>query len=193
VVVDTRGTGYKGRTFRVCVRKHLGDFESKDTINTARYWSKLPYVDSSKMAVWGWSFGGFLTSKVIEADSGVFQVGIAVAPVTDWRFYDSIYTERYMKTPTLNSEGYQRAAVTNMTGFDHAKYLLVHGTGDDNVHFQHSANLVDRLTLASVHNYRVQYYVDSDHSIRKHNAHRELYYLLTEYLWQSFGWGGHEH
>ncbi|CAG8541103.1 11966_t:CDS:10, partial [Acaulospora morrowiae] len=154
VVVDTRGTGYKGRNFRVCVRKHLGEFEANDTINTARYWSKLPYVNSSKMAVWGWSFGGFLTTKVIEANSGVFQAGIAVAPVTDWRFYDSIYTERYMKSPDTNAEGYQRAAVTNMTGFKNAKFLLVHGTGD-------------------VHNYRVQFYTDSDHSMTKHNANRE--------------------
>ncbi|RHZ80639.1 hypothetical protein Glove_134g248 [Diversispora epigaea] len=187
VTVDTRGTGYLGRKFRVCVRKHLGEYESIDSINTAKLWAKLPYVDSSKIAIWGWSFGGFLTSKVIEADSGIFQVGMAVAPVTDWRFYDSIYTERYMKTPTLNFDGYEKAAVTNMTGFSHAQFLLAHGTGDDNVHFLNSANLVDKFTLASVHNYRLQFYTDNDHSITKHNANRELYYLLTEYLWQNFG------
>lgn len=85
VIVDTRGTGFKGRKFRCGVRKHIGDFESKDVVNAGRYWSKLPYVDSNKMAVWGWSYGGFLTTKVIELDSRVFQVGMAVAPVTDWR------------------------------------------------------------------------------------------------------------
>ncbi|CAG8521784.1 4694_t:CDS:10, partial [Racocetra fulgida] len=130
VLVDTRGTGFKGRAFRCSVRKHLGEFESTDIINTAKYWANLPYVDSSKMAIWGWSFGGFVTSKVIEMDSGMFQVGMAVAPVTDWRFYDSIYTERYMKTPALNPQGYQHSAITNMSGFDHAKFLVVHGTGD---------------------------------------------------------------
>ncbi|CAG8786120.1 2994_t:CDS:2, partial [Dentiscutata erythropus] len=134
VTVDTRGTGYLGRTFRVCVRKHLGEYESIDSINTAKLWAKLPYVDSSKIAIWGWSFGGFLTSKVIEADSGVFQAGMAVAP----------------------------AAVTNMTGFSNAQFLLVHGTGD-----------VDKFTLGSVHNYRLQFYTDNDHSIAKHNANRE--------------------
>ncbi|CAG8532746.1 8338_t:CDS:10, partial [Scutellospora calospora] len=185
VLIDTRGTGFKGRAFRCSVRKHLGEYESTDVINAAKYWASLPYVDSGKMAVWGWSFGGFVTSKIIEMDSGMFQVGMAVAPVTDWRFYDSIYTERYMKTPALNPLGYQHSAITNMSGFDHAKFLVVHGTGD--VHFQNTANLIDRFTLASVHNYRVQFYTDSDHSITKHNANRELYYLLTEYLWQSFG------
>ncbi|CAG8607679.1 25771_t:CDS:10, partial [Gigaspora rosea] len=130
VLVDSRGTGFKGRAFRCSVRKHLGEYESTDVINTAKYWASLPYVDSGKMAVWGWSFGGFVTSKIIEMDSGVFQVGMAVAPVTDWRFYDSIYTERYMKTPELNPLGYENSAITNMSGFDHAKFLVVHGTGD---------------------------------------------------------------
>jgi len=85
VMIDPRGSGFRGRAFRCIVRNRLGQFESKDIINAGRYWSKLPYVDSNKMAVWGWSFGGFLTSKIIELDSGVFQVGMAVAPVTDWR------------------------------------------------------------------------------------------------------------
>ncbi|CAJ0843099.1 21971_t:CDS:2 [Entrophospora sp. SA101] len=157
----------------MCVRTRLGEFEAKDQISAAKYWSTLPYVDKNRMAIWGWSFGGFVTSKVIEADSGAFQIGIAVAPVIDWRFYDSVYTERYMKTPELNPNGYELSAVTNMTGFDNAKFLLIHGTGDDNVHFQNSLSLIDRFTLASVHNYRVQIYTDSDHSIQKHNANRE--------------------
>ncbi|CAG8482185.1 9727_t:CDS:10 [Funneliformis mosseae] len=190
VLVDTRGTGFQGRSYRCIVRGRLGEIESEDIINAGRHWANLPYVDSNRMAIWGWSFGGFLTTKVIESDSGVFQVGMAVAPVTDWRFYDSIYTERYMKMPSQNLKGYENSAITNMTGFEHAKFLVVHGTGDDNVHFQNTANLIDRLTLASVHNYRVQFFTDSNHNIAKHNANRELYYLLTEYLWQSFGTGG---
>nr|CAG8529769.1 15075_t:CDS:10 [Entrophospora candida] len=179
VTVDGRGTGFKGREFRMCVRTRLGEFEAKDQISAAKYWSTLPYVDKNRMAIWGWSFGGFVTSKVIEADSGAFQIGIAVAPVIDWRFYDSVYTERYMKTPELNPNGYELSAVTNMTGFDNAKFLLIHGTGDDNVHFQNSLSLIDRFTLASVHNYRVQIYTDSDHSIQKHNANRETNYNIN--------------
>ncbi|CAG8577125.1 2910_t:CDS:10 [Paraglomus occultum] len=199
VTVDGRGTGFKGRAFRVGIRKQLGKLETIDQINAGKYWAQLNYVDKEKMAIWGWSYGGYMTSKVIEADSGVFKLGMAVAPVTDWRFYDSIYTERYMTTPAMNADGYLRSSVTNMTGFRHAKFLLVHGTGDgktrcylgsDNVHFQNTAHLIDKLTLASIHNYRVQIYTDSDHSINKNNANRELYYLLTDYLRRNFGSDG---
>lgn len=95
---------------------------------------------------------------------------------------DSVYTERYMMTPKLNPAGYENSAVNNMTGFRNAKYLLAHGTGDDNVHFQHTAVLVDKLTLEDIHNYRVQIYPDSNHAIRHHNANKNVYYLLTEFL-----------
>ncbi|KAK9720279.1 Dipeptidyl peptidase 4 [Basidiobolus ranarum] len=186
VTVDGRGTGFKGQKFRTCVAQNLGDLESQDQIEAARYWGSLGYVNSQNLAIWGWSFGGFLTSKIIESNSGVFKLGIAVAPVTNWRFYDSIYTERYMKTPQLNPDGYKNSAVKNMTGFHNAQFLLVHGTGDDNVHFQNSAYLVDELTRSSVRNYRVQFFTDSDHSISKNNAHREIYSLLSETLNNTF-------
>ncbi|CAO3622792.1 unnamed protein product [Mucor hiemalis] len=191
VTVDGRGTGFQGRKFRVGVRGRLGELETIDQVNAGRHWANLDYVDEYRMAIWGWSYGGYMTTKVIEANDGVFSTGLAVAPVTDWRYYDSVYTERYMKTPVLNPEGYESSAVNNMTGFKNAKYLLAHGTGDDNVHFQHSAVLVDKLTLADVHNYRVQFFPDSNHAIRFHNANKNVYYLLTEYLLESFG--GHEY
>ncbi|KAI8390805.1 dipeptidyl peptidase IV N-terminal region-domain-containing protein [Radiomyces spectabilis] len=187
VTVDGRGTGFRGRGYRVAVRKRLGELETIDQINAARHWANLDYVDPSRIAIWGWSYGGYLTSKVIEANSGVFAAGLAVAPVTDWRLYDSVYTERYMLTPELNPQGYEMSAVNNMTGFQNSHYLLVHGTGDDNVHFQHSIMLVDKLTMASVYNYRVQFYPDNNHAIKYHNANANLYHLLTEYLWESFG------
>ncbi|KAI8583529.1 hypothetical protein K450DRAFT_221602 [Umbelopsis ramanniana AG] len=193
VMADGRGTGFRGRKYRVGVRGRLGELETIDQVNAGRHWASLDYVDPTRLAIWGWSYGGFMTSKVVEADDGVFSVGMAVAPVTDWKFYDSIYTERYMLTPQLNADGYQRSAVNNMTGFNHTNYLLVHGTGDDNVHFQNAAALIDRLTMASVHNYRVQFYTDSDHSINTHNANREIYWLLTDYVWEGFGGEEYDH
>ncbi|KAI9021768.1 dipeptidyl peptidase IV N-terminal region-domain-containing protein [Phycomyces nitens] len=184
VTVDGRGTGFKGRKYKVGVRGRLGELEAIDQINAAKHWSNLDYVDKSRIAIWGWSFGGFLTSKVVEANSGLFSAAMAVAPVTDWRFYDSFYTERYMKTPEMNPKGYIKSAVNNMTGFSNTDFLLAHGTGDDNVHFQNSAVLIDKLTKANVRNYRVQFFTDSNHAIQYHNANKNLYYLLTEFLWK---------
>ncbi|KAI7893265.1 dipeptidyl peptidase IV N-terminal region-domain-containing protein [Mucor mucedo] len=191
VTVDGRGTGFQGRKFKVGVRGRLGELETIDQVNAGRHWAKLDYVDEFRMAIWGWSYGGYMTTKVVEANDGVFSTGMAVAPVTDWRYYDSVYTERYMKTPLLNPQGYIDSAVNNMTGFRDTKYLLAHGTGDDNVHFQHTAVLVDKLTLEDIHNYRVQIFPDSNHAIRHHNANKNVYYLLTDFLLESFG--GHEY
>ncbi|KAI8333132.1 dipeptidyl peptidase IV N-terminal region-domain-containing protein [Chlamydoabsidia padenii] len=184
VTVDGRGTGFRGRNYRVGVRGRLGELETIDYTNAARHWASLDYVDQARISIWGWSYGGFLASKCIEANSGLFSAGLAVAPVTDWRFYDSIYTERYMLTPQLNPQGYVSSAVNNMTGFANSKFLLVHGTADDNVHFQNTATLVDKLTRASIHTYKVQFYTDSDHYITHNNANANLYYLLTDFLWE---------
>lgn len=191
VTVDGRGTGFKGRKYRVGVRGRLGELEVIDQVNAGKHWAHLDYVDEYRMAIWGWSYGGYMTTRVIESNDGVFSTGLAVAPVTDWRYYDSVYTERYMMTPELNPEGYEHSAVNNMTGFKDHKYLLIHGTGDDNVHFQHSAVLVDKLTMADIHDYRVQFFTDSNHAIRYHNANKNVYYLLTDFLLESFG--GHEY
>ncbi|CAG8586218.1 1220_t:CDS:10 [Ambispora gerdemannii] len=166
VIVDGRGTGFKGRAFRVGVRNRLGELEATDVVNAGRYWCNLNYVDCDRIGIWGWSYGAYLTGKVVEANSGIFKLAIAVAPVTDWRFYDSIYTERYMKTPQLNRDGYRQSAIWNMTGF--------------------TAALVDRLTLASIHNYQVQFFTDSDHSMAKNNAYRELHSLMTKFLAENF-------
>ncbi|OBZ88076.1 putative dipeptidyl-aminopeptidase B [Choanephora cucurbitarum] len=193
VTVDGRGTGFKGRKYRSGVRKRLGELETIDQINAAKHWALLEYVDPSRIAIWGWSFGGYLTTKVVEANSGLFSAAMAVAPVTDWRFYDSVYTERYMLTPEMNPDGYMQSAVNNMTGFENTRYLLAHGTSDDNVHFQNSATLVDKLTSANIHNYQVQYYTDNDHTIQYHDAHQNVYHLLTNFLWESFGGEEYQH
>jgi dipeptidyl aminopeptidase/acylaminoacyl peptidase len=182
LIVDGRGTGFKGRKFRSAVSKRLGHFEALDQIAAARWAGQQPYVDASRIGIWGWSFGGFLTSKVIEADSGVFALGVAVAPVTDWKFYDTCYTERYMKTPEENFQGYLESAVTRMQGFKNTKFLLMHGTADDNVHFQNSAELVWHLTGAGVMNYTVQYFTDSDHSISENGARTVVYDRIFQFL-----------
>ncbi|KAF9904887.1 hypothetical protein EC991_002250 [Linnemannia zychae] len=187
VVVDGRGTGYRGRDFRISVVNQLGKFETQDQIAAGEHWKTLSYVDPTRVAIWGWSYGGFMASKITEADSGVFKAAMAVAPVTDFRFYDSVYTERYMNLPTTNLKGYETTAVTNMTGFENSDFLLVHGTGDDNVHVQNAFVLLDRLTLAGNHRFKSHFFTDSDHGIRTHNANHEIYWLLAENLWDIMG------
>ncbi|KAJ3242354.1 hypothetical protein HDU78_001415 [Chytriomyces hyalinus] len=187
LVVDPRGTCCKGRGFRAVVSKQLGKLEASDVVDAASYIVQKGFVDPAKVAIWGWSYGGFLSSKVIESNSGVINTGIAVAPVTDWKFYDSVYTERYMKTPLMNPKGYETSAVANMTGFKNADFLLIHGTGDDNVHFQNSLSLIWKLTSSQVHRYQVQFYPDSDHSMSAGNAFWELFDLLHRFLDGKFG------
>ncbi|KAJ3318823.1 hypothetical protein HDV06_007004 [Boothiomyces sp. JEL0866] len=183
VSVDARGTGFKGRKFRTSVYKNLGKHESQDFITTAKYLAdQYSFIDSARIGIWGWSFGGFLTAKTIEQDSTIFSLGMAVAPVTDWKLYDSIYTE----TPDENPEGYKESAISRMNGFRNAKFLMIHGTGDDNVHFQNSARLVWKLTGAGVDSYTVQYYTDSDHSMGANGAQMQVYKLLTTFICSNF-------
>ncbi|CAE6526034.1 unnamed protein product [Rhizoctonia solani] len=212
VVVDGRGTGFKGRKLRNPVRGNLGYWEVVDQINAARklrnpvrgnlgywevvdqinaarIWAAKQYVDSKRIGIWGWSYGGFMTSKVLEADAGVHTLGMAVAPVTSWRLYDSVYTERYMGLPDNNPEGYVNASITKIDGFRHANYLLAHGSGDDNVHFANSAHLLDMLTQSKVRGFRFRMFTDSDHSIRERGAYRELHEWMTEYLMEKWGNG----
>ncbi|KAL7337004.1 dipeptidyl aminopeptidase [Rhodotorula toruloides] len=190
VRIDPRGTGFRGRKFRTAVRGRLGELEARDVVETARRWAAKRYVDEKRIGVWGWSYGGFLTSKIIEANSSVFSLGMAVAPVTDWRLYDSLYTERYMFTPAHNPVGYANSSVHEMDGFKHAHFALAHGSGDDNVHFQQSALLLDRMTMAEVRDFRFRMFTDSDHSISTRNAYWELMRWLESFLIEKFGEGG---
>ncbi|PYI28944.1 putative dipeptidyl peptidase 4 [Aspergillus indologenus CBS 114.80] len=185
--VDNRGTGCKGRAFRTQVTKRLGLLEAADQIYAAQQAAALPYVDEDHIAIWGWSFGGYLTAKVIEQDSdngdGIFSLGLITAPVADWRFYNSMYTERYMKTLAENAEGYAASAVRRTAGFRNVRggVLIQHGTADDNVHFQHSAALVDLLVGAGVspEKVQVQWFTDSDHHIHYHGGNVFLYKQLA--------------
>lgn len=137
--VDNRGTGYRGRAFRSTVAEHLGRLEPLDQIWAAEQLiAQNSFIDAEKVGMWGWSFGGYLTAKVLEADSDVFAFGLITAPVTDWRFYDSMYTERYMKTYEANQAGYNETAVRRPDGFSNARggFAIMHGLGDDNVHYR---------------------------------------------------------
>lgn len=187
LIVDGRGTGFKGRAYRTCVASHLGMYEIQDQIEAAKYMAKLEYVDSKRIGIWGWSYGGYVTSKVVEADSRVFSLAMAVAPVTDWKFYDTVYTERFMKTPVQNPVGYLNSAVTSMEGFKHVSFLMIHGTADDNVHFQNSAELVWHLTGAGIKDYTAQYYTDSDHSIYENGANSLVYGKMLTFLCDKWG------
>ncbi|PTU17586.1 hypothetical protein P175DRAFT_0504882 [Aspergillus ochraceoroseus IBT 24754] len=188
VTVDARGTGFIGRKARCIVRGDLGYYESYDQIATAKIWAKKVYVDETRMAIWGWSYGGFMTLKTLEQDAGeTFQYGMAVAPVTDWRFYDSVYTERYMHTPEHNPSGYHNSSINDMAALQqNVRFLVMHGTSDDNVHIQNTLTLIDKLDLAGVQNYDLHFYPDSDHSIFFHNAHAMVYERLSSWLINAF-------
>ncbi|KAF2859123.1 hypothetical protein K470DRAFT_219802 [Piedraia hortae CBS 480.64] len=196
VTLDARGTGYKGRKHRTIVRDNIGFYEATDQIAAAKAWAKKRYVAADKMAIWGWSYGGFMTLKALELDGGqTFKYGMAVAPVTDWRYYDSIYTERYMHTPKRNPTGYANASISNMTTLSsNVRFLVMHGFSDDNVHFQNTLSLLDKLDLANVRNYDVHVFPDSDHSIYFHNGNRIVYGKLRDWLINAFAgvWLGTE-
>lgn len=188
VIVDGRGTGFIGRKARTIIRGNLGYWEAHDQIETAKIWANKRYVDESRIAIWGWSYGGYMTLKTLEQDAGnTFHYGMAVAPVTDWSFYDSIYTERWMHTPQHNPEGYANASVSNVTAIgQNVRFLMMHGLSDDNVHFQNSLTLLDKLDLAGIENYDVHVFPDSDHSIFFHNANKIVYDKLSWWLVNAF-------
>ena len=177
VTVDGRGTGFSGRKLKCAIRDNIGYYEARDQIETAKIWKMKKYVDPEKIGIWGWSYGGFTTLKTLETDGGkTFKYGVAVAPVTDWRFYDSVYTNRYMHTPQHNWEGYDNASITDMTSLSqNVRFLMMHGVSDDNVHMQSSLTLLDNLDLAGVTNYDFHAFPDSDHSIYFHNANKMVY------------------
>ncbi|KAJ5233638.1 uncharacterized protein N7469_005404 [Penicillium citrinum] len=188
VTVDGRGTGFIGREARCIVRGNLGHYEANDQIETAKIWADKPYVDEGRLAIWGWSYGGFMTLKVLEQDAGqTFQYGVAVAPVTDWRYYDSIYTERYMHMPQHNLEGYENSTISDVAALgENTRFMIMHGVADDNVHLQNTLVLLDKLDLANIDNYDVQVFPDSDHSINFHNGHTLVYERLSSWLVNAF-------
>ncbi|KAG6002684.1 hypothetical protein E4U21_002836 [Claviceps maximensis] len=184
VTVDGRGTGFNGRESRCVVQDRLGHLEAVDQIAAGKLWQGKGYVDAERLVIWGWSFGGFLTLKTLEMDAGTtFRFGMTVAAVTDWRLYDSLFTERHMHTPHNNPKGYDTAAITNITALqDVRRLLLAHGTADDNVHVQHTMILLDRMVQAGAQNYDVLLFPDADHGIRFHGARGVLYERMLAWL-----------
>ena len=179
--VDPRGTGARGEEFRKCTYMQLGKLESDDQIEAAKYLGSLAYVDANNIAIWGWSYGGFMSSTCLGKAPEVFKAAISVAPVTNWRFYDSVYTERYMRTPQDNPEGYDENApmryAPNITG----KLLLVHGTADDNVHYQNAAELAEVMIQSGVQ-FEMMSYTNRNHGIFGGNTRKHLYTMFTNFL-----------
>ena len=180
VCVDGRGTGGRGDEFKKCTYMKLGDLESHDQVETALWLSKLPYVDKSRIAIWGWSFGGFNTLMSMCEGREVFNCGVAVAPVTDWRFYDTVYTERFMRTPQENPKGYDCSPLHRYEKIK-GNLLLVHGMADDNVHFQNSAELAEALVQLG-YQFDMQVYTNRNHSIYGGNTRNHLLRQVAQFF-----------
>ncbi len=172
VCVDGRGTGARGADFEKCIYKQLGELEARDQVETAIYLGSLPYVDKDNIGIWGWSFGGFNTLMSMSEGRPVFKAGVAVAPPTNWRFYDSIYTERYMRTPQENPTGYDTNPTIRVAKM-HGALLLCHGLADDNVHPQNTFEYTEALVQADK-DFRMNVYTNRNHSIYGNNTRNHL-------------------
>lgn len=179
--VDGRGTGFKGADFKKMTYKELGKYEVEDQIEAARQLGKEPYIDAERIGIWGWSYGGFMSSNCILKGNDVFKMAIAVAPVTNWRFYDTIYTERYMRTPQENASGYDDNSPINHVEKLKGAYLLVHGTADDNVHVQNTMRMVEALVQANKQ-FDWAIYPDKNHGIYGGNTRLHLYTKMTNFI-----------
>lgn len=180
--VDGRGTGFKGRDFKKVTYKELGKLEIEDQIEAAKELGKLEYIDQNNIGIWGWSFGGYMSSLAITKGADVFKMAIAVAPVTSWRFYDTVYTERYMQTPQENPSGYDDNSPINHVDKLKGAYLLVHGSGDDNVHYQNTARMINALVEANKQ-FDLFIYPDRTHGIYKgKNTRLHLYEKMTNFI-----------
>ena len=181
VCVDPRGTGLKGRDFKKMTQKELGKYEVEDQIAAAQALGQRDYVDADRIGIWGWSYGGFMASNCIFQGADTFKMAIAVAPVTSWRFYDSIYTERYMTTPQENASGYDNNSPLSHVDKLEGKFLLVHGSADDNVHVQNSMRLIEALVQANKQ-FDWAIYPDKNHGIYGGNARLHLYTKMTNFI-----------
>ncbi len=181
VCVDPRGTGGRGEAFRKITYKQLGHYETIDQIEAAKWLGKQPYVDSKRIGIFGWSYGGYMSSLCILKGADVFKTAIAVAPVTNWKWYDSVYTERYMQTEKENAAGYADNSPVNFADKLKGNYLLIHGTADDNVHFQNSIEMANAL-IAANKQYDTYFYPNRNHGISGGNARLHLYNKMTNFI-----------
>jgi len=177
---DGRGTGFKGEAFKKCTYLNLGKYEIEDQMFLAKLLGKLSYVDTARIGFWGWSFGGYMASLAISKGANVFKSAIAVAPVTNWRYYDNIYTERYMRTPQENGKNYDDNSPINHVEKIKGNYLIIHGTADDNVHFQNTVEMLDAMIKKNV-NYDSEFYPNKNHGISGGKTRFHLYNKMLNF------------
>ncbi|HQI44247.1 MAG TPA: prolyl oligopeptidase family serine peptidase, partial [Dysgonamonadaceae bacterium] len=178
--VDGRGTGARGEEFRKQTYMKLGILESDDQIAAARYFATLPYVDGKRIGIWGWSYGGYNVLMSMSRGNGVFKAGVAIAAVSDWRFYDSVYTERFMRTPQQNQSGYDNGSPLKLAKQLQGNLLLIHGTADDNVHFQNAMEYT-RALVAADKQFEMFVFPDKNHSIYGGNTRSYLYQKVIDF------------
>ncbi len=184
VCVDNTGTGFRGEEFKKKTYLQLGKYEIADQIDVAKYLATLPFVDGNRIGHWGWSYGGFMSSLAITKGADIFKVAIAVAPVTNWRYYDNIYTERFMRTPKENAKGYDDNSPINHVDKIKGKFLIIHGTADDNVHFQNSVMMIDEMIKKNIE-FESGYYPNKNHGIRGGNTSFHLYTKMTKFILEN--------
>jgi dipeptidyl-peptidase 4 len=188
VSVDNTGTGYRGEEFKKKTYLQLGKFEIEDQIDAAKYLGNMPFVDKNNIGHWGWSYGGFMSALAITKGNEVFSAAVSVAPVTNWRYYDNIYTERYMRTPQENASGYDDNSPINFTDRIKGKYLLIHGTADDNVHFQNATQMISALVKSNI-DFESAYYPNKNHGIsgQLDNTTFHLWSKMTNWIMENMG------
>ena len=179
--VDGRGTGYRGTKYKKATYKNLGKYEIEDQIAAAQWIGSQSYVDAGRIGIFGWSFGGYMASLAMTKGADVFKVGIAVAPVTTWRYYDTIYTERYLQTPQENPQGYDENSPINFADLMKGKYLLIHGTADDNVHYQNAVEMTEVL-IQKNKEFEFMTYPDKNHGIYGGNTRLHLHQKMTDFI-----------
>jgi dipeptidyl-peptidase-4 len=189
--VDNRGTGARGRAWRKVIYGQMGVVETRDQAAAARVIGRLPYVDSTRIGIWGWSYGGFMSLNVITQAPDVYRMAIAVAPVTHWKYYDTIYTERYMGLPQDNAAGYDRGSPLTYAKNLRGRLLMVHGSGDDNVHYQNTEAMVNALVTAN-RPFQLMVYPNRTHSITGGATRQHLFTLLTKFVEENLPAGAGE-
>ena len=182
--VDGRGTGYKGTEYKKTTYLNLGKYEIDDQIAAAKWFGKQSYINKDRIGIFGWSFGGYMASLALTKGADVFKAGIAVAPVTNWRYYDSVYTERFMRTPQENSAGYDDNSPTSYAQLLKGKFLLIHGTADDNVHFQNSMEFSEAL-IQNKKQFEFMAYPDKNHGIFGGQTRPQLYEKMTNFILEN--------
>ena len=181
ITIDNRGSGGRGEAFKKMTYLNLGKYETMDYIAAAKYFGQQTYVDAKRIGIFGWSYGGFMASSCITKGADYFKAAVAVAPVTNWRYYDNIYTERYMRTPQVNADGYDNNSPINHVAKIKGKYLIIHGTADDNVHFQNAAEMIKTMNDQNIP-YDAEIYPNTNHGIGGGKTRWHLFNKITDFL-----------